>query len=77
MKQLSPTQKHDILTSYRPGFPDHSFAALARQFGLGLNTRSISKWSERNRAHYHHCGLMRGADEYADCPDPAGHAHSV
>lgn len=25
--------------------------------------------------HYKHCGLMRSADNYADCPAPAAHAH--
>lgn len=27
------------------------------------------------RAHYRHCGLMRGQDVYLDCPDPAAHKH--
>jgi hypothetical protein len=28
------------------------------------------------RAHYRHCGLMRGQDVYFDCPEPDAHKHS-
>jgi hypothetical protein len=30
---------------------------------------------EKIRAHYQHCGLMRGKDPYFDCPDRAAHHH--
>src|SRR5687767_11982848 len=27
------------------------------------------------QAHYRHCGLVVGRDEYEDCPDPVAHNH--
>lgn len=32
--------------------------------------------ADKIESHYHHCGLMRGADVYADCPAPAVHKHA-
>lgn len=31
--------------------------------------------ADKIHAHYQHCGLTRGHNEYADCPEPRAHAH--
>lgn len=31
--------------------------------------------ADQIHAHYQHCGLTRGHNEYADCPEPRAHAH--
>lgn len=47
MKQLSPQQKHSILTRYRAHSSNHSFAALAAQAGDGLTKSTLHSWYRR------------------------------
>jgi hypothetical protein len=61
----------------------HGWKETVRRMGeltpTNIKQRMSQAWEQLParflRAHFRHCGLMRGQDVYFDCPDPAAHKH--